>query len=283
MSTAFTLGGPEDCNNVNSFFCWLSCIDLPDSEKTVDEHLTGGESLYCLDPFVLASQKDLKAAVAACSDSTGTAGGIHQSGCANHWFRNTEGVQTYLEADDYTSDLLEERYCYGASGMYMQGFEWESKTCVVYLFSSWVVTTRGALIGACFGTIAFGMLVEFIIRQRREMLRKFENGKTKMAYAALLYALQLTTSYLVMLIIMTYSGPLFCSVIVGLVCGHVLSNWTDLTGEKESGEASLEGSTPCCQNVVVDNPLKQKPKTAPDGNEKESNNSTIAIDCCGNA
>lgn len=189
----------------------------------------------------------------ACSDSFGTSGGIHQTGCGNHWFKDTEGVQSYLKAaerNDYDSDLLEERYCYGGSSMYMQGFEWESSTCVVFLFAPWVVSTRAALIAACFGTVAMGIVVELIIRQRKRVLQGFENGTKKVAYAALLYGLQLTTSYVVMLIIMTYSGPLFFSVIIGLVGGHVYCNWKEMTRGKKSSLASLEGSTPCCQNVV---------------------------------
>ena len=226
--------------------------------------------MYCLDASVMASKKDLKAAVAACSDSDGTAGGIHQPGCGNYWYKTTEGVQSYLEEpkkeddEEYSSDLLDEKYCYGGTGMYMQGFEWESSTCIIFLFTPWVVTSRAALVGACFGTIFLGVLVEFIIRQRRAILtRKFTKGSTKMALSALFYGLQLTSSYMLMLVVMVYSAPLFISVIVGLVSGHVLFNLKNITG-KESGAATLEGSTPCCQNVVDEN------AETPEAEEKES-------------
>jgi hypothetical protein len=66
-----------------------------------------------------------------------------------------------------------------------------------------------------------------------------------------------------MLVVMVYSVPLFISVIVGLVSGHVLFNLKNITG-KDSGAATLEGSTPCCQNVVDEN------VDASEGEEKES-------------
>ena len=249
----YSIGGPEDCSNTDNFLCWLSCLDIPaDSDKSVDQHLVGGESLYCLDPSVLATTKDVAKAVEACTNpQTGEAGAIHNPACGNYWYETTADVQTYTIKQEYESDLLKERYCYGKTSMYMDGFAWEDTTCILYLFPSWVISTRAALIGACFGTILFGMLVEFTIRQRRTILGKLKKGKTKMAWSALLYGLQLTASYLIMLIIMTYSGPLFMSAIIGLVSGHVVFSWQDVVGENGSGEVpALEGSTPCCQNIV---------------------------------
>ena len=243
-------GGPEDCSNSDNFYCWLSCLDVPDDGQTVDEHVEDNESLYCLDPAILADTKDIQKAVAACASSvTGAAGGVSNHSCGNYWYQTTGGIQSYTQSNQ---NDLSKQYCYGKSSMFMQGFEWEGTTCVVYLFSSWVITTRAALFAACLGTIAFGILVEFIILQRRTILGKIEKGRKKMAWSAFLYAAQLSCSYLVMLIVMTYSGPLFISVISGLVGGHIVFNWANVVGKNGSGEVPLEGSTPCCQNVLDD-------------------------------
>ena len=43
----------------------------------------------------------------------------------------------------------------------------------------------------------------------------------------MLYGIQLTLGYLLMLVVMTFSGPLFVSVIFGLLGGHVLLNVQD--------------------------------------------------------
>ena len=211
------------------------------------------------------------------------AGGVHNQACTNYWYETTEGVTSYTEEytrnhnENQSSDFIEEKYCYGKSSMFMQGFEWEGTTCVVYLFSSWVVTTRAALIGACFGTVAFGILVEFIIRKRRTTLAKLEKGMIKMAWSASLYAAQLTSSYLVMLIVMTYSGPLFISVIAGLVLGHVMFNWEDVVGEKGSGEVNLEGSTPCCQNTLDDDVFSDNGRKSVDTSNAKSKHSESSI------
>lgn len=125
----------------------------------------------------------------------------------------------------------------------MQGFEWEATTCIVFLFSSWVISTRVALFGACIGTILLGMLVEAIIYQRRTVMSKVYpkgGGKKKMILSAILYGAQLTFSYLVMLLVMTYSLPIFMSVVLGLVTGHVVFNWADIAVEKDDEDKATE-------------------------------------------
>jgi len=139
--------------------------------------------------------------------------------------------------------------------MYMQGFEWEASTCLVYLFQTWIISTRVALVVACLGTIALSMLVELLIRKRRVLLSDDKNGKKKMFLSASLYGAQLTISYLIMLLVMSYSGPLFISVVFGLMIGHLVSNWSEVTNEIGSGRVGMEGSTPCCANFLENYPL----------------------------
>jgi hypothetical protein len=245
------VGGPDDCNNDSNFFCWMSCLEAEDNDLTAQEHLQNGDALYCLNPSILAETNDVALAVTACSDpATGIAGGIMDENCGNYWLPKVDGVQSHVTS--YSYDFVE-KYCYGKTAMYMQGFSWEGTTCLVYLFSSWVISTRLALVCACFGTICIGIFTEFVLRKRRTMLKHIEDRRRKLALSALVYGAQLTIGYVLMLIVMTYSGPLVLSVILGLVAGHVIWNYSDVVVHSEKpSEIVIEGSTPCCQNVIDD-------------------------------
>jgi hypothetical protein len=264
------VGGPDDCNNDSNFFCWMSCLEVDDNDLTAQEHLQNGEALYCLNPSILAETKNVSLAVASCSDpATGIAGGIMDENCGNYWLPKVDGVQTHVTS--YSYDFVE-KYCYGKTAMYMQGFSWEGTTCLVYLFSSWVISTRLALVCACIGTIVIGIFTEFAIRKRRTMLKHVEGGRKKLAWSAIIYGAQLAIGYILMLIVMTYSGPLVLSVILGLVAGHVIWNYSDVVVHSDQHcEIVIEGSTPCCQNVMDD--------FNEDGGDKASDDLTAIKNC----
>ena len=130
-------------------------------------------------------------------------------------------------------------------------------------------------------------------------------GKWKYALASAgTYMVQLTLGYLIMLVIMTYSAPLFIAVIVGLGSGHILFTILRSRQEKKScpcasskqearitpevssagssiiGGNSLrqvgllplpEGSTPCCMNNIPDDGLLQNSALpAPIDDEEEN-------------
>jgi len=243
--------GPADCNNSTNLFCWMKCADIPDEDFIVGDRLKEGDSVYCLDPAVLSETKDLRAAVDACADSfTNSAGGVHQESCANTWYSTEVDVPTYLQGkipDDPANEDYDyaEKYCWGATSMHMQGFEWEGLTCVVYLFQGWIITSRGQLALACLGTILVGILVEFIVRQRPIMIGRVENIRVKLAISATFYGTQLTLAYFLMLVVMTYSGPLVLCVVLGLISGHVVGNWGSEFGKGCASTAGGNG-TPCC-------------------------------------
>jgi len=273
--------GPADCNNSTNLFCWMNCRDIPDDESLVVDRLEDGESVYCLDPAVLSNTKDLRAAVDACADSfTNSVGGNHQASCANTWYRTEIDVPTYLQGEivvdtpdkDYD---YSEKYCWGATSMHMQGFEWEGLTCIVYLFQGWIIDSRGMLALACLGTIMVGAIVEFIVRQRLIMIGRVRNIKAKLAISAAFYGTQLTLAYFLMLIVMTYSGPLVISVVLGLITGHIGGNWGSDFGKSKNGvkDTTAGGNTtPCCN---VEGPCNE------DSDIKRGNDEKIEIgDCC---
>lgn len=213
---------------MTNFFCWTQCLEIPNYEQA-ESYITEGNSLYCLDPGILArSGNQVSKAVEPCN------GKVHNSNCQGIWHRTSPSIalmagQLASWPVEYNTTLtVEEMYCYGGTSMYMDGFHWiHDTTCVIYLFPSLVLSSEVRYIGACFGTILFGMMVEAIIFRRRKSIVNLQPGTSRLLASAAFYALQLSMGYLVMLIVMTYSGPLFLSCIIGLVLGHVLFNARD--------------------------------------------------------
>ena len=263
---------PSECtNSVDGidFYCWMQCPILENDGLTTQQHLDQGESLYCAHLEELAQTNDLKKAIQACTDEQGVVGGTMDSGCTNIWHPTVDGAFTYMK--DYVQtdqqnhthhqgnklqdeelhkfDLYKEKYCYGSTSMYMQGFEWEGSTCIVYLFHSWIITSRTAFIGACLGTIFFGIAVEYFIKFRRTTTEKVTHATHKLATSAILYGIQITLGYFIMLVVMTYSGPLVLSVVIGLVLGHVICNWELISSVSPNPSTNVHlsnSTTPCC-------------------------------------
>ena len=125
--------------------------------------------------------------------------------------------------------------------------------------------------------------------RRRMVMSSMGASYRRLAASALFYGLQLTIGYFAMLVVMTYSGPLFMCIVFGILGGHVLFNAKDAvfavkespskavshhagvhsntccphhpdqqsTGNNSStasddGDANgvPEGSTPCCQHTL---------------------------------
>lgn len=233
------------CNNSTNFYCWMSCLDIPEY-KNAAKNVKSGESLYCLDPSALSSG-DVSEAVLPCDNpKTGTPGGAMNSNCIGSWQPTATGVPAQEVVINSTQPAIAEQYCYGSTSMFMQGFQWHGDVCVVYLFPSWVLTTSWKMLIACFGTMLLGASLEGIICARRLIVRQLPKEHTRILVSTLVYGWQLTLAYFIMLIVMTYSGPLFLSVILGLMLGHSVFS---VIGNK--GVSVDEGATPCCVNAVA--------------------------------
>jgi len=257
---------PSQCNNNTNFFCWMSCLDIPQPES-IDEFLDDGYSLYCLDPAILASSgNSVSQAVAPCGY------GNHNSRCMGKWTRTAPSVPGY-DLHRNSTNVLEEQFCYGGTSMYMDGFHWTDTTCVIFLFPEWILSSKGRLAIASIGTFIGAGILEFVIFQRRQAVGSAVPGLRRLSLSALFYGLQLTLGYFLMLVIMTYSGPLFMCTVLGLVCGHVFFNSKDAVlapqqkpttvvnvdedtnptnSDSPQGYAGVpEGITPCCQNDLA--------------------------------
>ncbi len=224
---------PAFCNNETNFFCWYQCLEIPNSDHTMD-YLEDGYSLYCLDPAILlANDNSISDATDPCEE-----GYVHNSNCMGSWQPRDENVPGYdfpyfdpssiedsASVSEYHTEL-EEQYCYGGTSMYMDGFHWIGTTCVIYLFPEWVLSTPAKFAWANIGSIFFAILLEFTLFKRRSIYA-MSPGKRRLILSALVYGIQLAMGYFIMLVIMTYSGPLFVSTIFGMMIGHCLFNAQD--------------------------------------------------------
>jgi hypothetical protein len=218
--------GPSACNNRTNFFCWMSCLDIPEA-KNAEAYINEGYSLYCLDPSVLASTGNkISEAQKPCYDQ-GVLGLAMVPACMGVWQKTAPGVPAQEVDVEGGITFEDEPFCYGGTSMYMDGFNWVGVVCTIYLFPGWILDTQTKLAIACLGSILFGMALEWVIRKRRFTIDGMAAGPTRLAVSATFYCLQLSMGYTLMLVIMIYSGPLFISVIAGLVGGHVLFNAKD--------------------------------------------------------
>jgi len=213
------------CNNNTNFYCWMSCLEIPHRKKAAT-FINDGYSLYCVDPSVMASSGDVSIAVEPCNEQ-GVVGAAMNTNCMGSWQPTVPGLPVQEVLVEPLNVDQDEPFCYGGTSMYMDGFQWVGKTCIIYLFPNWILSSAGKLVAACIGSIGFGCLMELLMSQRRNLLDTFPPGVNRLALSAVIYGVQLTMGYSLMLIIMIYSVPLFFSVVLGLVGGHILFNAKD--------------------------------------------------------
>lgn len=208
------------CNNVTNFFCWMTCIDIPKLDQA-KLYLEAGYSLYCLDDSVLKSTGSMTSAHEACEDR-------HNMGCKGQWEKIMDGIPPAEINIETSMEEIEMPFCYSGTTMYMEGFQWiQSSTCVIFLFESWVLDSAWKYVLAVIGTTLAAIGLEKFIQQRRKTMALMEAGTTRLIASAVFYIVQLAYGYLLMLVIMIYSGVLFLAVILGLGIGHVFFNARD--------------------------------------------------------
>jgi hypothetical protein len=135
--------------------------------------------------------------------------------------------------------------------MWMTGFQSvgdPGDPCVALLFPQWVLDTVPKFALGCCGVFLMGLCVEGLVKLRRwiNQERLPTHSRRRWLFWAvmqlLLYGVQLTLGYFLMLIAMTYEVELFLMVITGLVLGHALFN---LNGPVlESADACCAGQDP---------------------------------------
>ena len=247
------VSSPANCNNVTDFFCWHQCVGIPDADSA-ERYVRDGYSLYCLDPALLPSSSSANGdGVIPVSDATTPCRGgyVHNSDCVGSWQRTDDDVPGYelpYETREEASMATHSdgEYCYGGTSMYMDGFQWRGSTCIIYLFQSWTLSTPFKFAMAAFGSIVLGVSLEYVLRARRRVYA-LSPGTRRLVMSTAFYGLQLTMGYYIMLVIMTYSGPLFLCTVGGMMVGHALFNAQDSlakrwTEKKNDGGTRRDGT-----------------------------------------
>lgn len=122
----------------------------------------------------------------------------------------------------------------------MDGFHFfQSTTCIIFLFQSWVLDTAGKYALAFLGTITTGICLEKLIQQRRKHMNEVAAGRQRLLFSATFYGIQLTIGYMLMLVIMIYSGAMFIATVMGLVLGHVFFNAKDAIWPLKTGATTM--------------------------------------------
>ena len=119
-------------------------------------------------------------------------------------------------------------FCTGPGRVMMSGFQ-SSKggNCVLYLFQGAVVDTEAKYVVAIVSTVAMGAAVELIRHVRALVRRRLATVATSPlvqdVVSGVLYAVQMTLAYWLMLLVMLYESGLFVAVVGGLAVGHVVT------------------------------------------------------------
>jgi len=192
------LADDNSCD-VGYIYCWLSCLQAPSACSNTAQ---------CID--------QTSGAVWA-GDASG-----HCSTCAPTCpARNTTSSRSgYCNTD------------IPATTMFMDGFSLNgggsNAPCVALLFKTWTLHTPALMALGFFATLIMGTSIEALAALRRRLqspgfcnCHSIPPPKSRV-YCVLLYTVQVTIGYLLMLVSMTYHFVLFSAVIVGLVIGHIV-------------------------------------------------------------
>jgi hypothetical protein len=200
--------------------------------------------------------------------------------CRPTCITNTSAVQTSSSSD----------FCVGkGTTMFMQGFtamkppagnDDDVVDCVNLLFESWTLDSRVKFGFACVGVFLLAALTQAVPLLRTACLRLPESYLRALTLTVL-FGVDKTVGYFVMLVAMTYSSELFAMICLGLTAGfvafHLLSGeperakWGDaccdddavwgttnpVRGSRASGRAAKataggEGAPNCCAGTTQD-------------------------------
>ena len=232
-------------------YCWLSCVD-----DTAD--CATGESSKCVEPSTgllwpddLGAQAHCYTCQPTCVADPAAANGTETGGTSGS---GTTATRAGGSTNPFCNDKI------APVSMYMDGFVgWSDPNgpCVAYLHRDLILSSPLLLFAAFFLTVLMGVSVEGLAAARRwraktqdaVCLDAMATGGHPVAVSMalktqslLLYGVQCSAGYLLMLVSMTYHAVLFIGVVVGLVIGHAWFNAAAPLG-------SRGGASACCQHV----------------------------------
>ena len=136
-----------------------------------------------------------------------------------------------------------------------------AQPCVAFLFSQWVLSTKLKFGFACAGTFLMGIVIS-ALGAARKLIWKAQAaspgsrlvGSLRMVFLTLVYMVQMTLAYFLMLLVMTYQAELFIMAVLGLSAGHfmfdIYGQWDWGSGPCEGKDLELNaGAAECHKNV----------------------------------
>ena len=112
------------------------------------------------------------------------------------------------------------------TAMRMGGFQWfhPQEPCVVFFATNvFVVDTNARLAGAIALTLLMGAMTGICVYLRSRVRTTVASRTLASTLSASLFGIQVTTGYLLMLLVMTYQLELFIAVVVAVVLGFVIA------------------------------------------------------------
>eukprot|EP01099_Mayorella_cantabrigiensis_P001900 TRINITY_DN1828_c0_g4_i1.p1 TRINITY_DN1828_c0_g4~~TRINITY_DN1828_c0_g4_i1.p1 ORF type:complete len:193 (+),score=28.87 TRINITY_DN1828_c0_g4_i1:24-602(+) len=155
--------------------------------------------------------------------------------------------------------------------MYMQGFvsqvqDGSHEQCVNLFFTEWTLDNATKFAFACLGVFFVSLLIQGIPLLKKHIIgSKHFDGRVQRVLVTLLFGLDKTLSYFLMLVAMTYSVELFCMVISGMTVGYLV--FQVLYAQDLGGGA---WGDPCCKQEEEDEKLLSNTDAAPTKTENHT-------------
>mmetsp|Transcript_40881 Transcript_40881/g.100557 ORF Transcript_40881/g.100557 Transcript_40881/m.100557 type:complete len:169 (-) Transcript_40881:65-571(-) len=130
--------------------------------------------------------------------------------------------------------------------------------CALFLFKGAALDTPAKYALAVVGTLLLAMCVELVRLVRSQLKTRPRAPLVRDAVHALLFAVQMTCAYWLMLVAMLYEAVLFTALVLGLALGHLVSRVVIRRLEPPTGVVPINGApterspltdaacSPCC-------------------------------------
>ena len=154
-------------------------------------------------------------------------------------------------------------WCGAATPMFMgfNGGTTQLGSCSIFLFPELVLNTPAKFAFAWMGTVGMGVSVHALAYLRNKHIIRALSSRPALRRGAdvFLYMVQVIVTLFNMLIVMTYSGPLFIALVLGLTVGYSwfteYPDFTVLSGAMTSpADANDCARGDCCLSESADNP-----------------------------
>ncbi|CAJ1344670.1 unnamed protein product [Effrenium voratum] len=152
--------------------------------------------------------------------------------------------------------MSEEVFCKGEGSVMSNGFQiaiGPSQYCALFLFPGWGLDSPAKYLLGCCGACAIPMAIVSVqlVRERVVEISQRGGGIAPDALAAVLFGLQMTLAYFVMLLVMLYETVIFSCVIAGFMIATFLLQRFKRRKAASSALTARINAAPCCSPDMV--------------------------------